>query len=1292
MTRKKDRLISSFDFGNILRIIQTGFLSNTIINIKLKIMDKKFSTLMAGLMLATSMGITAQNDHSGLGEIPYRSELVKSAVTSFHCNGVTEIDSEKWYQLVVSDGAVEPVSRKGDQGQVGANATVLTMERDYATGELRLEVKTIEDATLTHSLWKIKYEKDAVSGKKFTFVNKETGYALTFDHTNAVNLNGAADAEAVVTSEDATILNGCNDVWEWYTTDKQTSRFSSKLVYSYFHNTDSVMAFAKNTNGEVVLVKESKIKAKDNLSGISNLINIQPVIAGAKVLNAAELNSMIDADGSYQGFGAGAARANENVKFKFNVDLASNPLAAAEGYLAEESQVAALERDNYKSEIFLIKQGFKSVYAGYNILFKSYANPGCYLKVTTDYHESITTGNYNGLILRDEEYANTDKINATNARFHFKVTYYPTNDSLAIEPLNAAMPNNEGDLGDLTPALYLNTINAGIAYNSLPVVGGVANCLFNKAAGVPVALASMNFAGTGVDAKKVLTVSTPYGINANETKYAAICKEDYACAESSIGPKNPAFITFNCDAHGNKGTHVEYQSNMAVKVGFDHNYTYLTRTSVPSGVYLITLSTSQSNKNDATSTEKRADGSYIVADMGGHLVYDVKEESQIFENMPATQWVVEQLNCNVYTNDVTTNKAPLVKISNREYGIEGFIGQLYTAGDNKYYFINHTPYADGMWSKGTGDGEHYNNDYFSCGDTLSFEKITPNTNGYAVISDDVLKENVYAFQHAFDNAGGLFLGVNTTDNYLQAMTGDETYYELHLISDSEDYGYTSALAGAAQLKKSAYVVKVKDTNKIDNDHKYVAVDHMYRYVVADEADIQAGKNGLRWAVFYLKENNNLDSTPYYSLVNATDLEQDKLDNVNKTAGKLAIEAISKKSKIDNLCGTSTDVFALTTNPRPLYRTLAAEYVNNLKKSITLSTGYGNEYLFEDSKSGILNYLAVENKTVQTKNEGLYADYVAKSKDRMPQYLFAVAADSVQAYYYCGENVHGSTHGLNPSCDHKVLYPGYVSGRFLVNLNDSIQNSINKVENPSKFQSDNYTRLAFVEAVHRGDSLYVLKAPYTLKGKNAITGTDVEGNVLIVPDSLVKEKEGIIYDVVELNGNHNNAAFSFRYVGDTDEEGFLLESYDVAHVNADKSLSAIGSFEGAWVRIVNGIPVLAKFYNVNGSHGTGDFVDGGWTSVTDFGQVLNQAAILTLGETDKVATSNDNITASSISIVAGEGFVTVKGAEGKTVVISNVLGQTIGNTVISSDEAKIAAPAGVVVVAVEGEAAVKAIVK
>ena len=73
-------------------------------------------------------------------------------------------------------------------------------------------------------------------------------------------------------------------------------------------------------------------------------------------------------------------------------------------------------------------------------------------------------------------------------------------------------------------------------------------------------------------------------------------------------------------------------------------------------------------------------------------------------------------------------------------------------------------------------------------------------------------------------------------------------------------------------------------------------------------------------------------------------------------------------------------------------------------------------------------------------------------------------------------------------------------------------------------------------------------------------------------------------------------------------------------------------------------------------------------------------------------ANDAINVSSISVISENGAIIVKGAQGKKVVVSNVLGQQIANTVASSDEATIAAPAGVVIVAVEGETAVKAIVK
>lgn len=85
----------------------------------------------------------------------------------------------------------------------------------------------------------------------------------------------------------------------------------------------------------------------------------------------------------------------------------------------------------------------------------------------------------------------------------------------------------------------------------------------------------------------------------------------------------------------------------------------------------------------------------------------------------------------------------------------------------------------------------------------------------------------------------------------------------------------------------------------------------------------------------------------------------------------------------------------------------------------------------------------------------------------------------------------------------------------------------------------------------------------------------------------------------------------------------------------------------------------------------------------------KAMVFTLG--DETPTANEGVEVSEVKVIAGEGNVMIAGAQGKKVVISNILGQVVANTVIASDNATIAAPAGVVV-AVEGEAAVKAIVK
>jgi DNA-binding protein YbaB len=166
----------------------------------------------------------------------------------------------------------------------------------------------------------------------------------------------------------------------------------------------------------------------------------------------------------------------------------------------------------------------------------------------------------------------------------------------------------------------------------------------------------------------------------------------------------------------------------------------------------------------------------------------------------------------------------------------------------------------------------------------------------------------------------------------------------------------------------------------------------------------------------------------------------------------------------------------------------------------------------------------------------------------------------------------------------------------------------------------------------------------------------------------------------LDGKHQNYAFSFRYTDDT-HVPFLMESQSWEG----------GAFPGtynkaSWVKIQNNVPVLAQAVNpLTGDHTA---IYGAET----LNEVINQAQILKLETTNEIATANDEIAASSVKVIAGNGVVTVKNAAGKKLVITNILGKMIANTVVTSDNATFAAPAGIVAVAVEGEPAVKAIVK
>lgn len=126
-------------------------------------------------------------------------------------------------------------------------------------------------------------------------------------------------------------------------------------------------------------------------------------------------------------------------------------------------------------------------------------------------------------------------------------------------------------------------------------------------------------------------------------------------------------------------------------------------------------------------------------------------------------------------------------------------------------------------------------------------------------------------------------------------------------------------------------------------------------------------------------------------------------------------------------------------------------------------------------------------------------------------------------------------------------------------------------------------------------------------------------------------------------------------------------------------NAIAPKYAAWLKMQNGCLVLTRGDSDFNSSKTGG----------DAALVFNVAQ----PTTEDMVTSNDNINnVEGVSVVAGNGTVTVQGAAGKSVVITNILGKVVAETVLTSDNATIAVPAGIVAVAVDGEEAVKTIVK
>ena len=1259
-------------------------------------MNKKFSTLMAGLVLAS--GVAMAHNVPSAGGFPYRTHEVKSGTGLSET--ITKIDSEnKWYQL--TDGT-----------------NVLTQVRNEDTGEITLKMVTptaADGADLNFSLWKIKVNKYSTSSAvKFTFINKETNLELVLDDTKATKDLKKADIST------ATVLDGCTKEWAWYQFAENANKFDVAPIYNYFHagaEKDSVLLMVAKADGTVAAGKyaASDAIAANGQLNVADALKLKPVIAEGIVLSASDINSMLDAQpagAAKFGFHKPDGKLNSELQTIFENTLTSSEYKAVNdtfsvvyGKLAMEASIKLLQAgvDSLKSvgkalddinaivkdaitadevkavtdaidaaqkavsnakkaslkkqsEVVAALGAVKTalgnsksttgdVYAALNTIdgvlgtalgtsgtlgtgkdakaqalatatkgyitealtkvdkagaelaakgtiatyiatvgldaYDSYA-----IRLTTDEgkkyflvdtvryeNDNVSSANPPYMLVNKDLSNLKDSLEAglINARSYFKLTYYPSNDSLLIEPLNAASQTDK-EVREGTP--WIKSI-AGTKWVDDAVM---------TAAGVD----DLGLTPSNTECNKDKTISLTVTKLSNGNLVAT----------ASVPNKNLVFDT---------------------RIAFANEYPYFVRTTAKEGVYLINLVTALAPSVDT----RRVNGTNLVADMGGHIIYDKQEESQNFEHMPAAQWVIEHLGCNN-----AGNTTPRVKIVNREYGFTAFEGQLYKDNGN-VYIINHKDYNNVISAHGQK---------FSCADTLQLTQIEePNTLGYLNPGDKVI-ENTFKLKQFFDYGKDPYYlnAVKSGSDTLLRAQAEGSNFELIPVNVNVNYGYSNATA--PQLKKSVYALKVKDADKINNDRIFVGVNKEGKYCVADTLE---NKVGYKLAFFTLKENNHWtkeSDNHYYALV-----QVESIDGILTDVYKLAIEQSQLDAKQEDLCQDRTESFILESDTMPYYRRIFGMTTEKF-----YSVKNNGRTLGEVNEKGV-NYLDIFSVAEESaRNNEFFVDTARVSVPSMPTYLLALDVEKKQTAE-CDHTVHPAD-GVH----YQVIE--YLQGRYM--LDAAYAGIIPDYVKVADYENV-YTRYAFVNAIHYKDTLYIMDAADAAitYDRDLYNGKNVFKKIALKPEA------------------YNGASIAFR-LKEHDSNDFYLETSGKKYGYAEDG--------NTWVKEQNQTIVSTGHKSVGTDH------EGKPNQAVK--EDIYQALLLNTTAKDDV-TANDEIAVSeTVKVIAGNGEVTIYGAAGKKVKVYGLLGQEGKATILSSDMQTISAPSGIVIIAVEGEKAVKTIVK
>ena len=1124
-------------------------------------------------------------------------------------------------------------AKKGEATLLGASSNYLSVNTENNYGALSFDPTTLSDLKeLNPATWTVSNVKTSLGRTLYSFVNKATGLTLSVDPATAIAVDDNNKSQKIASAAPLA-LGGSASEWVVETVG------GKDILVSYIDG-ENVVYIAQS--GSKLYLEKAK-KSAFSTAAIA-LSSDQANFPARISLDSDALNTLLH-----------SVKGNNAAIAKMFFGLTMNPETS--GNNKNVLTATALHAGD---------QEFDTQNGGYWVTLQAkdqkIGDKKAYVVVDTAYYDGTETSKFLKFAC--------DELNAdgrNEGSYKFKFTYNAQRDELYAQVQKAVYKiTKNGGVSDEDFAKWVKEENNN---SNWVLSDNTASAKGTQTAAIDKYIYMARLAGTNV-----LTVNT------DET--------DGTTAGALVAVKDV--------------------QKTVIKLGT--NFTGLTQTTLADGVYMIQYKSTGGNKPEQNNA-------YALANLAGNFGWAKQADRQDFNHIPAAQWVITK-NGTASTASITIQNREFNDLSDNAVGLNKKTVQLYAVKDSKDVFF-------------------YNN---GVADTLSFIPVKDANNlkvGYRYLTEDSAKVQTYVFNYLHGLALDKYLYTPAGKDSIVRVNenGDKTNFRLEIVVKNDNYGVGDSLV------RNVYYVK--------NGESYLSYDDVAKkYMMKKDTKTP----------FFLKENNCVDGKHYYALVEAEIVKVYDKDNkeffivkdnseVKARASVGAAESIITYSSdeytngvkvsvddntLDLLQGSTDDkfnqgnnrelrtsAFAVVTDDSPLYRRFnnvaLGESATDACDSLAFVESVRGEYLMDEWNKNlqdkVVNYAGIWNKDKANGKLFFHIDtaWVNRGAGNIkPQYLISAAHVDVPGTpgvpcTYAHNHYDNAGNKVDAAhCSHATpAHAGYHYGKYLVNFSDSAKvYDERKVANPYKLSTNSsvnssYTRVGFVEAIHMGDSLYVLTNGFEKMAPADLDTAEIIANY---------KKAKIEHFIVNLTGDkHKNVTWSFRYVnpdkaGNVTEEGadnsFLFESnvYGSAEVNGqpvydDQYTTVYGNKDEAiapkenvaWLKMHNGCLVItdenAKFDNAKTSG--------------DGALVFN---VQRMTEDDEFVTSNDEIATEGVSVIAGNGTVTVQGAAGKSVVITNILGKVIAETVLTSDNATISVPAGIVAVAVDGEEAVKAIVK